>query len=55
MKKRQGMFEGEMGEGGGVNTPMHTMASTVNGTNEKPRTKMHEKQKPSAGNPKKHM
>ena len=35
MKKRQGMFEGEMGEGGGgVNTPMHTMSSTVNGTSE---------------------
>ena len=33
MKKRQGMFEGEMG-GGGVNTPMHTMSSTVNGTSE---------------------
>ena len=31
MKKRQGMFEGEMG---GVNTPMHTMSSTVNGTSE---------------------
>ena len=32
MKKRQGMFEGEMGGGG--NTPMHTMSSTVNGTSE---------------------